>query len=102
MIKLFFNILFSVISGFVTIVTSPINLLLNGVFPDFSHMISMFNNVVTNYIGGLLGYFSTILPTNTRSMVLIYLGLLITFYTITITAHFILKTIEIVKNVKFW
>ena len=54
MAKAIFNVLFHVLKTVLNIVLFPINALLVGVFPDFSNMISTFNNLISTYIGNTL------------------------------------------------
>lgn len=102
MAKAIFNVFFKIINGVVSVLLFPVNKLVATAFPDFSNMITTFNTVVNNYIGDGVAYFFTILPPNTRSVVLIYLALLVSYYTVSISLHAILKVYTIIKNIKFW
>lgn len=97
-----FNVFFKIIGTIVDIFTAPISLLLVNFFPDFAQVISNFNTAITTYIGGTLAYFSSLLPPITRGTILIYLGVVIAYYTIVLNVHLILKVITIIKNIKFW
>lgn len=102
MAKALFNVLFSVIKTILNIGLAPINLLVVNLFPDFSNLISTFNNAVQTYIGSTIGYFSSILPPNTRNIILLYLTFLISYYTIVYSAHAIIKIFKIIQRIKFW
>lgn len=102
MAKAIFNVLFKIIKSFLNIILLPINALMVGFFPDFSNAINNFTNAVNTYIGAGLGYFAHMLPPTTRVMILIYLGVLVTYYTISLTAHGFLKVINIIKKIKIW
>ena len=102
MAKAIFKVLFKVIKSIAELFLAPVNLLIVNLFPDFSNMISTFNNAVSSLIGGGLAYFSSILPTNTRSMIALYLIVLISYYTILTGFHLIMKVITILKNLKVW
>lgn len=97
-----FNVLFKIIGTIVGIITAPLNAILVNFFPDFATIIVNFNNGVTTLIGGSIGYFSSILPPITKATILLYLGVVIAYYTIAINVHLILKVITIIKNVKIW
>lgn len=100
--KAIFSVLLKFIKSVVNTLLSPINLLVVNLLPDLSSMISTFNQGVTAYIAPNLAFFAHLLPPITKSLILVYLAFLITFYTITVTAHAILKVIEIIKTVKIW
>ena len=101
-----FNILiqgiFKLIKLLTNIILLPINALVVSVIPDFSDSVTNFNNLIQNYIGGGLAYFSSILPPLTRSTIIFYLNLLVILYTTTLTIHLTLKIFKIIKAVKFW
>lgn len=102
MAKAIFSVLFSVIKSILNIGLSPINLLVANLVPDFSSMITLFNSTVTRYIGVGIGFFSVLLPPTTKTLIGIYLLFLTTYYTITISAHAVLKIFKIIKAIKFW
>lgn len=101
MAKAIFTVLFKVIVAITNIFLRPINLLLVNFVPDLSNLISKFNSLVLN-VGSKLAYFSSMLPPTTKTCITIYLGFLIVFYTASITAHGIIKVIEIIKAIKIW
>lgn len=102
MAKAIFKVLFKIIKGIAELFLAPVNLLIANLFPDFANMINIFNTAVSRLIGGGLAYFSSILPPNTRSMISLYLIVLISYYTIMISFHLIMKVITILKNLKVW
>lgn len=98
--KAIFKVLLKFIKSIADIILAPINLLVVNLIPDVSNMISVFNAGVERVIGTNLAFFSHMLPPTTRTLILLYLGFLITYYTITITAHGVLKVINIIKAIK--
>lgn len=102
MAKAIFSVFFKIIKGIVSVLLSPVNLLVTNLFPDFTNLINTFNNAVTTYIGAPLGYFFNILPPNCRTAIILYLSILITYYTTSLTIHAILKIYKLIKNIKFW
>lgn len=102
MARAIFKVFFGIIETLVNVVLAPINLLIAGLFPSFSGLINNFNYVLNNYIGNGIRYFFSILPPTTRSMVLLYLSIMVSYYTITISVHAILKLYTVIKNIKFW
>ena len=97
-----FNVLFKIIGTIVGVFTAPINLLLISFFPDFATIISQFNQSVTVLLGGGLAWFSQLIPPISRSVILLYLGLLISYHILALNVHLILKVITIIKNIKIW
>ena len=102
MAKALFSVLFKVIKSIATLVLTPVNLLVSNLFPDLSNLISTFNNSVTLVITGSMNYFFHILPPLCRGFVLLWITLLIAFYTVSFTLHAILKVYTIIKNIKIW
>lgn len=102
MAKAIFSVLFGVIKSILNIGLAPVNLLVVNLFPDFSNLISTFNTAVETYIGTGIGYFSSILPPNTRNIILLYLTFLISYYVVVYSAHAIIKIFKIIQRIKFW
>lgn len=102
MAKAIFKVFFKVIKAVVGVVLAPVNALVSGIFPDFSNMLANFNTAVDTFLGNGLTYFFHIFPPQCRGIVVLYLGLLISYYTVSITLHGILKVYTIIKNIKFW
>ena len=102
MAKAIFKVLFSIIKKIVEIFLIPVNLLIVNLFPDLSSIISTFNSAINQLIGGTLGYFATILPPITKNIILLWLGILISYYTIIFSFHLIMKVIAIIKAIKIW
>lgn len=102
MAKAIFNVLYKVIQSILNIILMPVNLLVVNLFPDFSSMITNFNNGVSRYIGGGISYFSSLLPPITKYVIVLYLTFLVSYYTISYSAHAIIKIFTIIKRIKFW
>ena len=102
MAKAIFTVFFKVIVALTNIVLAPVNLLIMNLFPDLSNLMTSFNHVISNYFGSGMAWFFTILPVNVRGFVVIYLTILISYYTISISVHAILKVYTIIKNIKIW
>lgn len=102
MINAILNGLLNFIKSVISIILTPIDLLISGLFPNFSSQISTFNVVVTQYIGDGLNYFTTIIPSGTKTLIVIYLTFLLTLFGLSISIHAILRILKIVKNIKMW
>ena len=102
MAKAIFNVFFKIIKKIVEIFLTPINLLVVNLFPNLSNIITTFNNAVSTLIGGTIGYFSSILPPITRTIILLWFSILISYYGVLFSIHVVMKVIEIIKKIKVW
>lgn len=100
--KFFFETFLNFLVGIANLFLTPVNALLVNVFPDFTANISNFTNLITTYFGSGLSFFFNLLPPNTRTLVLLYLTILIICYTITLSIHLIMKVIEVLRHIKVW
>lgn len=102
MINAIFSGLFKLLNSLIDLILTPLNLLVSNVFPDFSQMIGSFTTAIDSYVGNGLAYFFSMLPTNTRYVVLLYLSLLIGYYTISVSAFAITKIWSLIQKIKVW
>ena len=102
MIKLLFEVIFKMITALLNVVLLPLNLLIANAFPNLNSMISTFNTTASTVLGSGMGFFASLIPPITRSMILLYLTLLVAFYTISIASYVIIKVFTIIRNIKFW
>lgn len=102
MARAIFKVFFSIIVSITNAILTPIFSLLSPLFPDLSLILTKFNYVVNTYLGGGLSWFWNIIPTGARSLITLYLTIMIAYYTISITIHAILKIFEIIKRIKIW
>lgn len=102
MARILFKVFFGIITTLTNVILTPVNLLVSGLFPDLSNIIARFTYACNTYLGGGLTWFYTIIPTNARNLITIYVTILISYYTISISVHAILKVYTIIKNVKIW
>ena len=102
MAKAIFKVFFKIIVALTNVILTPINLLVANLFPDLSSIIARFTYACNTYLGSGLSWFYNIIPTNARNLVTIYITILISYYTISISVHAILKVYTIIKNIKIW
>lgn len=102
MAKAIFNVLFKIIKTILDVGLAPVNLLVANLFPDFAILLSTFNNNVSRYVGGMIGYFSYMIPPTTKSLITLYLTFLISYYTISYAVHGVVKIFKIIQRIKFW
>lgn len=85
-----------------SVVLSPVDILVNNLFPNMTIYISSFNIFVSQYIGNTISYFSSMLPPMTRNVIAMWISFLIVYYTVSWTYSLILKGSNVVKKLKFW
>ena len=102
MAKAIFNVLFKVIKTIANLLLTPINLIVSNLFPDFANLVNTFNTALNTFVTGTLNYFFHILPPNCRAFILLYFTVMVSYYTISISIHAILKVYTIIKNIKIW
>lgn len=102
MAKAIFKVFFNIIIMLVNIVLAPINALVEGLFPDFSNLVNSFTEFLNQFFTPALNWFFSILPPNCQTLILLWLIFLVSFITITISVHTIMKVYTIIKNMKIW
>lgn len=102
MIKAILNGIMKLVTNIINIVLLPINSLISNIFPDFSSAVSQFNSFVSNYVGGSISYFSSLIPPITRNIIAIWLTFLIVYYGVTWSYALIIKIYNVIQKIKFW
>lgn len=85
--------------------TTPIDLIISNAFPDFSSLISNFNDMVSYLVAicsRAFGNIFGILPNGTKNAIIFYVGTLVIVYTTSLAIHGVIKVIEIIKAIKIW
>ena len=67
LIKAILNGLLSTLTGVVNFLLTPVNALVENLFPDMATAIGTFNNFVDTYLGSNLAYFFSMFPPSSRS-----------------------------------
>lgn len=102
MAKAIFNVFFGVIKSIISIILAPINLLVANLFPSLATIINSFNSAVSLYLGGGLSYFFNIIPPTSRTLILLWVSIMMGYYTFIFSYHAILLIIHIIKRIKIW
>lgn len=102
MIKAIINGLLNLLSSVISLVLTPINLLIENLFPSMSNAISTFNTFVTRYVGGTLAYFFSLLPPIFRGLLVTWFTFVIAYYGVIYTYLGIKKLWEVIQRIKFW
>ena len=102
MVKAILNGIMKLVTNIINIVLLPVNALISNIFPNFSSSINQFNSFVSNYVGGTISYFSSLLPPITRNVIAIWLSFLIVYYGVAWSYTLIVKIYNVIQKIKFW
>lgn len=102
MIKAILNGLLSALTGVVSFLLTPVNALVENLFPDMANAIATFNNFVDTYLGSNLAYFFSMFPPIFKSLLVLFFGFCIVYYTVYFTYISLVKIFTIIQKVKFW
>ena len=102
MIKAILNGLLSALTGVVSFLLTPVNLLVENLFPNMSSAIATFNSFVDNYLGSNLAYFFSMFPPIFKSLLVLFFTFCIAYYTVYFTYIALVKIFTIIQKVKFW
>ena len=102
MIKAILNGLLSALSGVVSFLLTPVNALVENLFPDMASAIATFNNFVDTYLGSNLAYFFSMFPPIFKSLLVMFFTFCIAYYTVHFTYIALVKIFTIIQKVKFW
>ena len=102
MAKALFNVFFNIIKSIINVVLTPINSIVANFFPNLATIINSFNSALKIYLGGGLSYFFNLIPPTSRTLILLYLSILLAYYTGIFAYHLILKVFQIIKKIKIW
>jgi len=100
--KALMNVIMKLVTSAINIVLIPINALLSPLFPDsLTNAISNFTNLLNN-IGGAIAWFGNLLPPTFKELLLLALGITISYYTIAWSYSLIVKIYNVIQKIKFW
>lgn len=102
MIKALINGILNIVSWVVNLVLTPINLLISNLFPDMSNAINNFNNMVDTYIGNTVSWAANFIPPLTKSMIVLGITFMITYYGVIWTYTLTIKLFNVIRKIKFW
>lgn len=102
MVKALLNGIMKLVTNIINIILLPINSLIANIFPNFTSSVTQFNNFVQNYVGGTIGYFSSLIPPITRNIIGIWLSFLVVYYGVVWSYALIVKIYNVIQKIKFW
>lgn len=100
-----FKALLTFVANVIGVFLAPIDLIIVNAFPRLNHIVTSWNTQfqgLSSYLAHGIGYVINLLPADTARAVWLYLGVVLSIYTITISIHLIVKLLIIIRNVKFW
>ena len=98
MAKALFNVLFNVFVALLNLILLPINSVLESFFPNVTEILTTLTTGINLFLGNGIAYFTNMLPPLTQRFILVYLGFLVTFYTLSFTIHAIIWAINVIKK----
>ena len=102
MINAILNGILKFILVIVDSIMTPINVLLSTLFPNINSYLGRFIYVLEHFIVNFSYYFLSILPVNTRWLVITYLQFLVSYYTIYGVVWVVYAVFKLIKNLKIW
>ena len=75
-----FTFILSLITKIVTLILSPLTASISALLPDLSIYVAKIVNFIDNMLY-MVGWFFNLLPPTTKSVILLYLSLLLVFFT---------------------
>lgn len=97
----FFNFIMTLVMSLVQIICYPINLLFEGLFPDFSNYIDMIDDGLEVAFDGLSWSLSFI-PPSVRSVLLFIFTIELSLLAVLKSTHLTAKAYKILQKIKFW
>ena len=98
----FLDMILWLLSIIVKVVLLPVDALFKILMPDFATMLSHFSNSLITLAGAPFSYFFNILPPITKTIIVFWLTLLISYYTILWTYRGIIMIPKVIHKIKFW
>lgn len=91
-----------VISKIISTILAPLDLVIKGLFPDFSSMVQNFAVFVNRFLGTSLTYFTSMFPPIFRTTVIFVLTFMISFQAFTLVYAGVTHTMALIRKIKFW
>lgn len=84
------------------LVLTPVNLIVDNLFPSVAGLINVFTEFIQNYLGGGISYFAQFIPPITRGVISFWLVFLIAYYGVVWGYTLIIKLWNLIQKLKFW
>lgn len=98
----FLDFILWLISIIVKVVLIPVDFLFKLILPDLSLMLTNFSNSLIHLSTAPFSYFFHMLPPITKTVLVLWLTLMISYYTIIWTYRGIILIPKVINKIKFW
>lgn len=96
------NLILKILGVLINIILLPIDALISTIFPDFSTLITNFNNNLNVLFGNSISYIMYHIPPLTKYVILFYITLLIGYYSVKYVYRGMILLPKIINKIKFW
>lgn len=97
-----FKTILNIATKVVEILIYPLTAVVNTLFPDISSATTSVTTFLNNTLVPLFAWFGNLIPPITKSLLLIWLGFLVIYYSAVLTFTLGKKLFVIIKKIKFW
>ena len=92
----------SILAILLNIIITPIDALFKSIFPDFSNALVSFNNGISLLASAPIGFIMYHIPPITRTIILLYITIMIGYYSIIWVYRAIIVIPKVLNVIKFW
>ena len=96
------DLVLSLVGKIISIVLYPINALFETFLPDLSNMITYYSEFLSIMVAMPINYVLHLFPPVTRSIILLWFFILISYYSIIWVYRGIILVPKIINKIKFW
>lgn len=101
LISSFFNFLLSIIMSIIQLICLPLNLLFEGVFPDFTEYISTIQTGL-NHAFNSLSWALSLIPPGVKTVLLFIFTIELSMLAIMRSSHLTARVWKLIQKLKFW
>lgn len=101
LISIFFNFLLTIIMSIVQLICLPLNAIFEGVFPDFSNMLTNIDNALNIAFNGF-SWAVSFIPPLTREVLVFIFTIELAMLVVMKSTHLTSKVWNILQKLKFW
>lgn len=101
MINVILSGLIDFITAIANVYTAPVNAIITNFFPDLTNYLVVITNVL-NQIGGVIGWFASLIPPITRGIIIFILTFWVTIWPLRIAVWNISLGLDFIKRVNIF
>ena len=102
MIKAILNGILSLVVSIVNVILTPINSIIDSLFPNMATAINNFTNMCNSFFSSGFTWLLQFIPPLTKQMILLWLTFEIAYYGIIWGYTLVIKIYNIIQKIKFW